>query len=168
MAEIIDILSTFGDESQFFTVNTAVKFVTLTASPSGDGFLKTAEGKDTFQPGDNFILLSIGCLLPIGFEFYEWKAAVTTSLPNIHLKRKVGAGLMSFWVPNTIWLPFGNYELNMGVFFEAPVDLLGFKLASDLTIAAARISMIGVPAALNTDEFRVPIFWKVLHTLAIQ
>lgn len=174
MAEIIDILATHGDEAPTFIVDTAQKYVSLTQPVSGlDGVLGTSARETKFYNGDNLILLSIGCMLPIGFEFYEFFSGAPDNqgrvLPEIFLNyRKDGAGSVTF-DPRRIWLPYGNYELNTGVFLTAPTDAVDYwEIICRMNWDNCRISMVNVPAVLQGDTFSVQIYWKVLHTLALR
>lgn len=169
MADEIDILmQSTDDETAKFTVNTAVDFVALTLP--ADGKLIRGDAKDVLQFKDHFTILSLGAVLPLSFEFYENDLAGDFRNTQLILFAKdKGGGANVNITPNTVMLPFGNYEMNMGNYNQVPAgitDTDGYRLYMNFNSGFNQnISMVGAPAALNGKEFRVPLFMKILHTL---
>jgi len=174
MSEIIETLMQRDDNAFSFTVNTAVSFVNLVKT--NDGILERVSsnaGIDAkFQDRDNFILLSIGCRLPLGFEFYPNDNAGVYNAPFIDMYLKKAVALTTIIAnPPSIHLPFENYEISLGIFYEVPALGEAFWIMPEFPSGGSgynqRISMINVPASLNELTFKAPIFAKVLHTLPI-
>ncbi len=167
MAEQIDVLMNDGDAAAHFTVNTAVDFVNLTVPDPG--LLVRGNEDDEFLRLDHFRLLSIGCVLPLSFEFYDNDNGGVFAPPRIYFYTSlVGAVVPIQTIPFFLWLPFPNYELNLGNynFLDNAVYTTNFRMyAQFAAVNAQRISMIGVNDDLNEKVFKVPIFLKVLHTL---
>lgn len=174
MAEIIDVLMQYDDEAYEFTVNTAVNFVNLTQV--NDGILSkvgTVSGiENEFQEQDNFILLSIGVRLPLGFEFWPNDNAGSFFGPFIDLYYKrisAAPGVLNSFRPASVQIPFPNYEMSLGNFTIVPSLTENFYLCFQFPRNVGgwnqRISMLNVPAALNEMTFKAPVFAKILHTL---
>lgn len=169
MSDEIDILMQNTDtETAKFTVNTAVTSVPLVLPTNGK--LERADAKDVMQFKDHFQILSLGAVLPLSFEFYENDIAGDFRGTRLvfFAKNKSGGGNIAL-SPDTFWLPFGNYELNMGNYVKVPsgiTDVNGYRLYLNFESGVGQnISMVGAPASLNAVEFRVPLFMKILHTL---
>lgn len=167
--EIIDVLATYSDESAQFQVDTGAEYVSPTY-PAGTnaGRLTTAEGKTQIQKGDNIILLSAGFLLPLSYEFHQWQQAAVEYLPYIYLGYRKDGTTSGNYEPTQIWLPYGNYEMNLGVYLEAPANVnTYYELFSPIVVARARISMLNVPASEHEKIYILPVYWKILHTLPL-
>ncbi len=167
MSEQITMLMHRDTMSAQFTVNTALTNVSLSLGVGG-GELSNAENQKYFQKMDNFRVLSIGCVLPLCFEFWN-NVPVAFEPPKIDFTAKdfVGAGLVPI-IPVSMWLPYPNYELNMGNFNALSPGSFQGKWSIFMNFTTdypQQISMINVPSALNSLEFRVPLYMKVLHTL---
>lgn len=174
--EIIDIIMQRNDNAFKFTVNTAVSYVNLVKT--NDGILERCssnagiDGK--FQWRDKFTLLSIGCRLPLGFEFYPNDNAGNYNGPFIDLyfkKESAAPGALIYANPPSIHLPFENYEMSCGIYYDVPPLNEPFWLVPEFPSGGGgytqRISMLNVPAALNTLTFYCPIWAKVLHNLPL-
>ncbi len=165
----LDVLQHNNDlNTAWFTVNTAVNFVPLTIQPNG--YLERADLKDTLQFKDPFIMLSVGAILPLGFEFYENDVVGDFRGVRIALGAEdIGGGGGVALDPSVIYLPFGNYELSMGNYVQVPAgitDVNGYRISMVFDGGVGQnISMVNVPAALNGAIFHVPLFMKILHTL---
>jgi hypothetical protein len=173
MSEIIDILSQYDDDSFKFTVNLAVDFVPVVKTNDGTmSKAKTAGVTKLFQFADHPILLSMGCILPLGFEFYENLTGGTIDFyaPTVSiLLRGSPSGAISAPDVRNYTLPFPNYEMSLGQYIKvteiSPPVTEEFSIELELSSTPAqRISMINVPAALDGEEFHCPLFLKVLHT----
>lgn len=175
MAEIIDNLMQYGDAAFEFTVNTAMSSVDITQVVGEDGILSkvgTVSGiEDEFQEQDNFILLSIGVSLPLGFEFWpNDNNAFFGPFIDLYYKRiSAPSGVLNSFRPASVHIPFPNYELSLGNFTIVPSLAENFHLCFQFPRNVGgwnqRVSMLNVPAALNELTFKAPIFAKILHTL---
>lgn len=172
---MIDVLAHY-DESAIasFTVNTGATSVALSV-PVGDvGILWDADHKSWFQFLEHFTLISLGFKMPLGFEFYNVKDnSGDENLPAIQMAvKEQGAGSVKLLTPGLLYIPFDNYELNYGRFFEMDTSLIAanrYQLVFNFVQGwTYNVSMINVPAALNTVTFYVPIFAKIEHTLDIK
>lgn len=166
---IIDILSHMSRAAEF-TVDLASNFVPLLIDDAAQ--LKTIDNKEYFEVRDNFTILSFGCQLPLGFEFYQCTFGEQACLPNIKLRlQQLSGGNKYLFNPDTVWLPFGNYEMSYNNFFEIPVSpLLNTEFALNFVFnrdVNHSISMINVPDDLDGQTFPVPIFAKIMHTLPL-
>lgn len=162
----IDLMQQPIAEAQTFTVdvNAALGFVDVIATPTF-GLLTARDGSKKFSEGDNFTILSIGIVLPLSFEIYE-NAGTDHLTPGIHFTAMQDGGAPQLELnPEGVVLPFGQYEMNLGVFQNAASLPWDFNLA--FGIDKMRISMEGVPAALDGIKFHVPIFAKIEHTIAL-
>lgn len=165
--ELIDTLAHKESSSARFDVNTAAPFVQLDSSPAG--FMYTATGKSVFPSIDNYIILSIAFVLPLGFEIYNSVESVNGNLfqlPAVQRRTKaVGGGFSP--IGENLLIPFANYELNLGIFQTGHFGTIGYEMlfnfANDINI-----SMVNVPEDLNEQRFYVPIWIKVLHTLFVE
>ncbi len=170
MPELIDILMHSADsDTPYFTVNTGVSNVSM--SLPAEGLLKAANTLDVLQATDHFQILSLGAVLPLGFEFWENDNAGDFRGVNIHLDYKLTTGgPLTPLDPQAVWLPYGNFEFNLGNYVKFNTLLVDedFRLYLNFeSVVGQKVSMIGVDDALNTLEFRVPLFMKILHTLPL-
>lgn len=160
MSERIQVVATApqfaaeGDSRQTFTVNTAVNDIGLDIVPAVSGNLKDASGRSWLHPRDNISILSIGFSLPYNF-------CLSTKITVMYLTFFDSTG--AFGALNIgdgtgmIWIPAENYELSIGAFIPWPSTAIGSirlvaYIGDHTGLMAARqcrISMIGVPAALN-------------------
>lgn len=172
---IVEVLQNImhNDHCAYFVASNLVDSVELTI-PAGNtaGQLRNIAGSNVFQYGENYIILSIGCILPLSFQFW-----------NVNDDQRPG---FSFWVNkkgtnitnkqsrlNSIWIPFGSYEMSLGMFFPGhgygdPLIDTDFSLRAKFYYKGVggfpHISMLNLPASLHEQKFYVPIFIKVLHT----
>ena len=174
---IIEILQHKMSDGQcaFFVASNLVNSVELTV-PAGDiaGQLRTIDDRNIFNFGENYIILSMGCLLPLSFQFW-----------SVNDDARVG---FSFWINEGgtvitnrqrrlehIWVPFGSYEMSLGMYFPGS-DFGEATIDDDFEIRAKffdkggnfpHISMLNLPDSLHEQKFYVPIFIKVLHTYGL-
>lgn len=160
--EIIDILSQPESASCYFQVNTGLSFVQLQPCSSGIGKHIRADTKYKFSRGDNVVLLSVGFILPLSFELWESGNHMPTRL---QLKAGQDDLTQDLFEPPGIFIPFENYELNCGVFLEAPNCVDFWTVDFEIENLSVKISMLNVPASLDESQFHVPVFCKVLHTI---
>ncbi len=165
---LIDLIMNVGDnETWAFTVNNLVTNIAMVA-PANDGVLSRADFIELFQATDHFRILSLGCLLPLGFQFYENDVAGSYRPPKLTLNAKIGGGGLTAIEPSTIWLPYENYELNLGSYNNLNPSVFSSTFSLHLSFDTGqgqKVSMIGVPDDLNGIEFRCPLYMKVEHTL---
>lgn len=178
MAEIIDVLTPDNDNLPQFTVNNAVNYVNLSAIGGLGSQLSACNGAfKKFVRGDNFIILSVGYFIPEAFRIFEYLDAGLTkySAPIISLFASAGGAVIpitQFGNNGELKLPFPNYEMSIGVFIDTeksgltdPTFILSVYFP--LVVNTVRISMVGVPVALNGLTFKVTPFIKVLHNFPI-
>ena len=170
---IIHTLMQYGDESATFTVNTAVSYVNVTPD-TGHGILSLTDTINKFAFKDNLNILSIGLMLPFGFELYEYENSALSKYRPAYIQSQIlrVGDYAPFVLIDRINLPFENYELNLG-WFVSPSVTIGDRFYLSAFLPAAgneilRISMLNVPAALNEGVFHCPIFAKVQHTLPME
>jgi len=138
------------------------------------GILYDSLGNGYFAKGDNFILLSFGIRFPLGFEVeYEDTNASgnTGNCISLQLKYKPEAVVSTPLVPGSVWLPFSNYEMNYGTFFDMSARFVAdnnFQLESNILDDKVFVSMLNVSAELDEKVYYCPIFWKVGHTLPME
>ena len=153
-----------------FTVNVAVNSVALSV-PVGDvGILYSSNEESWFQFLDHFTLISLGYRLPLGFEFLSVQDNLAQEcLPSIEMRVKENGRPAAYLYPHNIFMPFDNYELNFGHYYNIPIITVSaeayqivFNFRQNWTY---NVSMVNVPAALNGVTYYVPIFAKVEHTL---
>lgn len=173
---IIDVLMHHSSpHSASFVANSAAApgYVELTIpAPISEGSLATLDGRDLFTYGDNFIILSAGCMLPLGFEFWNdtdyWNQGYNLWVLNRALN-------VRHELPNQpfLWCPYANYEMSLGQYFPGfglidPPIVTDFKLTAKFLTEGAgfntKISMYNAPVALDGKTFYAPIFVKVLHS----
>ncbi len=168
---LIDLIMNIGDnETWAFTVNNLVTNVSMVA-PANDGLCSRADFRELFTATDHFQILSLGCVLPVGFQFWENDLAGSYRPAKLTLNAKIGGGGLTAIEPSSLWLPYENYELNLGSYnnLNSSVFLNSFSLHCSFdTGQGQKISMIGVPDDLNGIEFRCPLYMKVFHTLPME
>lgn len=175
--EHIEILTPKITECPYFTVNVAVDSVDLISTGV---WTKLYAGMSiaNFVRGDNIIILSAGYFIPERFQLYGYEAAgaMLTPSPLMLLTILKQGGLHQpvypFGSDGTLRIPFPNYEFSIGTFVD--VENLAVTSATwnlELTFPylngepdSLQISMVDVPASLDTKVFRVVPFVKVLHT----
>jgi len=176
--EIIDILTPDNDLLPSFTVNIAANFVNVTGIVAPGAKLRSANGIfSRFQRGDNFTILSVGIFIPERFTIWDYPDAsgIKRSAPLLQLNGTLGGGLTPIFTFGNIGdmkIPFQNYEFSIGAFVDVEdlaVQSVTYQLECTFPFANGepdnlKISMIDVPAALNTKVFRIVPFVKVLHT----
>lgn len=174
---IVDTLVQYGDEADVFTVDSTVPYKNLTDGGSNH-VLSIGGVFNTFQWKDNIQLLSVGVILPLGFDFFPGNKLVTFEpWPNyIALEwRRASDGVIFPFQPNRYNLFAANYESSIGTFLEPPDDITpdadnpeNFQLVAQMPKGGdteTRISMINAPASLDESVFAAPIYIKVGHTL---
>ena len=169
MAEIIDVMMTKLSLSPYFDVDTTgPDYVDINppVAPIMD-FYSADITKRKFARGDNVQLLSMGYFIPENFCTYEM-GGVNYAVPSwriygYRVTSAASVALNQFGAFGMIQSPFPNYEMSMGVFLDAET-VLGEDFYLQIEVSEpGRISMIGVPAILNTKRFHVIPFVKILH-----
>jgi hypothetical protein len=177
MSERIDILMPNVDAAPTFTVDNAVVSVDLVPNPAGSQVMYAGGNVSKFVRGDSFVVLSCGYFLPEGFRIYGYEEAglLKYPVPILYLGgRPAGGGadisIDSFGNGGQLRLPFPNYEFSIGTFCDPEANNLTaatFELKEAFPIVSGvdsvQISMVNVPASLNTIVFKVIPWIKVLH-----
>lgn len=174
MAELIDVLMPKVSLCPTFTVDTTgPDYVDIAAPAVAIMDLFSADvTRYNFDQGDNFTILSFGYFVPENFATFEM-AGPNYAVPSwkMYLYRNVSltsAPIVQFGVNGSIQSPFPNYEMAMGIFLDVNTIVQeNFHLQVSNT-TRGRISMIGVPAVLNTKVFHVVPFVKILHNFALK
>lgn len=179
--KIIDYLIQKGDNEDgvafpicaSFTVDNTVLSGYVTASYDAghlyhDHYLKDAADKAIFADYDNFILLNVGIVLPLAFEFFS---------PSVKLGLKTSddegndIALPGLGGNDSFIVPFVNFEIPLDLMYR-PMDLhmtgsrLGGKIFEE-DGTDVKISMINVPDSLNGLVFEIPLFAKILHNVKL-
>lgn len=175
MAEKIDVLMHQGDMAATFTVDTALAEVPLAPGIDanlGFSLFENPVGLSIFQNGDNILVLSIGFVLPLGFELAE---SLTTGgkffSPFITTRaEQYPSGAIITALPDLFMPLLNNYELSVGNWHDiqdvTPDD--GFQIWGHLPVintTILKVSMVNVPVDFDESVFHVPAFIKVSHTL---
>jgi hypothetical protein len=183
MAEIIDILTPNINETAKFTVDTSgPDYVSIVAPIPSAVDLHDANIHTSFVRGDNFIVLSIGFMLPEMFTL--WKPST-----NFNPLLKVNVypeGILTahpYYSPNFpegINLSLECYEMGLGVFFDvgSAIDSIDpthslyeeeFSLKIKwLWTSAPRVSMLNVPTVYHGKQFQIIPFLKILHNFPME
>ena len=169
---MIDTISTQDADCVHFVVNTAVNDLL----PANTGGLLTPDKTNSqqwFAPGDSFTLISYGFTLPFSFAQGALYQAAIKGLPSLTFQ------LQEFGQPpvpinplalQIICVPYLGGEITLGYFVDLAVLAAGsLYLGGKFTLSAVwnqlpRISMIGVPAALNGTTQYMPMWAKVEHS----
>jgi hypothetical protein len=179
MSERIDILTPSYANLPYITVNNAVNKVAITYAGGSDPTLINGYGQSTFARGDNFIVLSIGIVLPLSFQLHRQNDVAASplilsfygkALAKLYYFREFNPGGAGY-----VALPMENYETSLGVFVDIQnqdVNTGSYIKNSVFTLqygiaGTSNVSMSGVPTALNGTVQRLVPFVKVLHTLAL-
>lgn len=173
MPEQIDIIQTATNNASTFTVNTAVENVTMAASVS-PGILSDPGGNTFFEEGENIVILSLGFKLPHNFVLGQTPAAApvfTYPLIQLRYQKRSGGPFLALPVlaSGGLFVPFENYEVALDVFADMAALGVGedWQLGARLIGTMPEVSMVGVPAVLNTNVYSGPIFVKVLHNTTL-
>lgn len=154
----IEVLTQEAANANTFVINNGFDSVAVTA---GNGKVTNAEGYKYFKAGDNVNILSMGFYIPMGFDIYGTNENIKFSINGYNT-----LGIISFlMLPGIFTIPFSNYEMATGVFTLGVSQKI--QLAHSI-FNSLNISMIGVPAALNTKTFKIFSFFKVEHTLPME
>lgn len=168
MSELIEVLTQYGDAAQKFVVDIAQPYVDLVHT--NDGFVSqpaSSGGTKYFQFKDSPIILSYGCVLPLGFEFWPYEdIGGDNIIPYVNM-RFIDLNVHDTAIlPGHVGLPFPNYEMNYGQYSVPPgiIDTHFGIVCQFPTTDPIRISMLNVPDSLDTEVFYCPTFVKVMHT----
>lgn len=165
---IVEILML--DVPPTFTVDTAVDEVTVTQAPPPAGFFgyfTNGIPRDYFPVSDHVKLLSIMLRLPYCFHqstgipnfVFSWEEANGPSEQSV---TELG-GLGWLNIPAS-GMEFGLGDIKAQWDGAAPVISAGNKARIGLKGYTLSVSMIGVPASLDTTEQEIQLALKVLHT----
>jgi hypothetical protein len=186
MAEIIDIMTPAIDRGAQFTVNVAALYVPIVQVPAATPILYTGSGASKFVHGDNFLILSAGYFIPECFSLANFDSPSDPSynmavpqfmLTAYGLVTAINYAIGAFGNGGLLRIPFPNYEMSIGTFVDVIHNALpineGFQLQLDFPIypgampIQANVSMVNVPAALDTKVIYITPFLKVLHNLPL-
>lgn len=185
MAELIDVMTPETSDCPAVVVNTAVNFVDIPINPGAVPFKSSDEFFYCFRRGDNIELLSYGFFIPERFIMYEpvsGNAGVENPVLSMALYAFTdppppGVGvqipLNQFGFLGNVKIPFPNYETAIGIFVDTETAIgekfwieVNFPWNAGLNIP--RLSMVGVPAALNGVTIHIIPFIKVLHNFPLE
>ncbi len=186
MPERIDILTPDTANCPAVIINTAVNSVVI-ADAAAAVPMKSSDGLFFyFRSGDNIELLSYGYFIPERFIMYEPTSGgggiVENPCPSIALYAFTdppppGVGvqipLNQFGFLGTMKMPFPNYEMAMGVFVDAATEIgKKFRIETCFPFNSGlnpmRLSMVGVPAALNGVTIHLVPFIKIMHNFPLE
>jgi hypothetical protein len=185
MAELIDILTPDTSDCPAVVVNTAVNSVAIPDSIAAVPMKSADEFFYCFRSGDNIELLSYGYFIPERFIMYEpvsggagiENPSLTIALYAFTDPLPPGVGvqipLNQFGFLGNMKMPFQNYEMAMGIFVDA-AQAIGEKFWIETNfpwnsgVNPKRLSMVGVPAALNGVTIHIVPFIKVMHNFPLE
>lgn len=165
MPEHITVLTHDVGEAPTFTVNTAVENVAV-ANPA-NGWLVDPSANGFFQNGESSVLLSVGFRLPHNFVLGQTPGAAPTPISgalDLFYQARAGGPFFNYLneASGRIFVPFENYELASDVFIDSSGVGDDWRLRSLFTTLPV-VSMVNVPAALNTNIYACSVFVKILH-----
>lgn len=166
MADLIDVLTTAGN-AQTVTVNTGGVLEVAVSAPGAfpSGLFKNGGGDSKLQNIDNFRVLSAGLLLP-------YQLGLSSVVPVVRLLTRDSLGFQAaFNVGSSsgdLYLPLENFELALDIFqpLQAAPGVTYTQLVAAIN-PALKISMVGVPVALNAQVLPVVVFIKIEHNLPL-
>ena len=186
MPEHIDIMTPAVDRGAQFTVNIAAPSVPIVPVPAAISTLYSGDGKSEFVHNDNYIILSVGYLIPESFCIANYDIpsvpADNMAVPQVLLSAYglvslVHHPVLGFGTDGQMRLPFPNYEFSVGIFIDVNtghspfISSEGFELRLQFPVypgaEQANISMQNVPAGLDGQVIYVTPFLKVLHNLPL-
>jgi hypothetical protein len=173
--EILDILMLNSDASPSFVVDTSKAGDGVPIVHAAAGVLCNSNLKETFLGIDNFIILSCGYVLPENFVMAKSIAsslavalvlyAKGTITETIYLLTQFGGS------GGSLLLPLESYEMPINNFINMK-DNFGVGAPEPFVLYAAltqgqKISMTGIPSALNTTTQKIKVFLKILHNIPL-
>jgi len=191
MPELIETLVTYIK----FTPALNGNFVIPEACPQPDetGYrqMVPANGNNIFTKGENIRLISVGYILPGGFQLYTDDTTKGYEQPAIGLVFKNGAGTMVYpyeysgclaalapapsffhYSRSTHFVPYpGEYFLNVLLNTDNTRGLLSITNWSDFSLYGwlhnIRISMVGVPESLLDIDQHIKVYAKIAHNIPL-
>lgn len=167
--EIIEILSPVVADQGAITVNTAVDFVTptqLTNFKVMQSYSFALGGNlSHFVAGDNFTVLSCGFIIPPELSLYFGTGSALND-PLFILTYNIGGAdlpVQQFGSSATMKMFAGNYEMSVGTYINIVSQTKTHNFQLKVALANVNISMLNIPAALNTKVFNIMPFMKILH-----
>lgn len=158
----------------YFTTDLAQDYVNLTYPTIGTGepyeyFLSNGRARSELRDYDRFEIISIGFNLPLQFELYEEGLKLSVGYYDTEGDN---LGINGLGDLGELILPFANYEYPIGLSYT-PDELsmatpmqIGV-LVSNLEGDPLKISMINVPADLDTKVFYCPVWMKIAHNVSL-
>lgn len=159
-------------ESPSFVVNLAAVGGVVSVTQPGNvtfDYYNTA-GNKLLRAGDSFTVLSYGVILPENFQFHSGVSAQSKNGLCFYIGSSVGPLLEFGDSDGYVFCPVENYEIACNTFISAVDNGLtgaSFSLKGDIGPAfgqTPKISMVGVPAALDGTTQYIRPFVKIAHT----
>jgi hypothetical protein len=176
MSKIIEILSGYGAVAGLtvpaqFTVDVSAAYVEAVYTPAHDVpefALVNGGGLYTLNPADNFNIVSAGVSVPYPFSFYDEQFVIKLEFYDDETNPVTVPG---FGDGNGLVFPFENYELPLDIFFSVPDNTMGTRQFGAQVLGRdgnpLKISMLNIPADLDTLTFNVSVFLKVIHNFPL-
>jgi hypothetical protein len=173
--EILDILMLNSDASPSFVVDTSKAGDGVAIAHAAAGVMFNNAGNYVFSAIDNFIILSCGYVLPENFVMAKSIAGSLTvglvlyckgeTTSTIYLLSQFGGS------GGSLLLPLENYEIPINNFISMK-DNFGSGAPENFALMAAlttgqKVSMTGIPSALNTTTQKIKVFVKILHNISL-
>lgn len=168
---ISDILCSKSNDSPYFIVNTSAKSVALMPSEN-DCVLYNATGRSYLRKGDSFLIQSLGFLLPDGFVLAGSPTNTYNTIFRLYPDDSSGTskrfGELSGGQED-IFIPIENTDMFLNLYIDvtaAQLTVQSFQLKTNI-LGGQNVSMLGAPTSINGDTYKVKIFMKILHTIAM-
>lgn len=142
-----------------FVANNAVNYVETNSviAPQNQSWMELTSSSDLIvQGGQSFIVKSLGLIMPVNFTLFDRNLFFSFVL------MKTDGAYMWMDVLNYICIPSENYEseINMFVDMRSYLNVAGYRLML-YAHSPFKVSMIGVPTALNGSSFSIRPYAKV-------
>jgi hypothetical protein len=178
MSEIIDVMTLPLAQTPRVTIDTTGPDFVAATFPGGNGRLINFPGKQKFQAGDSFKLLSLGLVMPESTTLS--KGILWLPLPYMSLQAEGAVSTEIYSSPNfsggQLFIPSENMELVLNTFYDCKdsfqvahptIYLTSEQFYLIGSIGNINVSMLGIPVSMNGKVLTIGMFYKILHTLPL-
>jgi len=184
MSERIDVLIPVAAKLPYFTVNTGAADVGIVGSyDAADVRLFNAEGASIFSKGDNFVVATMGLVMPLSFQIDRKSTVVNPFIQFIVAAQGVTTGkIYSFReigaedADSFMYHVMENYDMPVDIFIDLQnqaavtgsyIKNERFRMLLALKYAGMKVSMVGVPDDLHGTIQCITPYIKVYHNFAL-